>query len=140
MIKTHLDIILFSLFLVINLVLGLVAGRHVKSIRDFSVGNKNFSTATITSTIVATWIGGGCMFYGPQNIYTNGLQSIISFIGTALCLLITGQFLVIRMGEFLDKLSIAEAMGELSEQEPGYNRSIWGTLQSAIMRLSMDQA
>lgn len=108
-----LDSILFGIFLLANLILGLLAGRHVKSLRDFSIGNKDFSTATLTSTIVATWIGGGFMFYGLQNIYTNGLQFIIPMIGGSLCLLFTGQVLAVRMGEFLNKLSVAEAMGDL---------------------------
>jgi len=113
MIKTHLDIILFSLFLAANIILGLVVGRRVKNIRDFSVGNKDFSTATVTSTIVATWVGGGFMFYALKNIYTSGLQFIIVTTGGTLCLLFTGQVLAVRMGEFLNKLSVAEAMGSL---------------------------
>jgi Na+/proline symporter len=113
MLKAHLDIILFILFLSINLILGLLAGRRVKNIRDFSVGNKDFSTATITSTIVATWIGGGFMFYGLQNVYTNGFLFIIPMLGGSLCLLFTGKVLAVRMGEFLNNLTVAEAMGDM---------------------------
>lgn len=107
------DIIIFILFLGANLLIGLIAGRKVKTLRDFSIGNKDFSTATITSTIVATWTGGGFMFYALQNIYTNGLQFIIPLLGTSICLLFTGRVLAIRMGEFLNNLSVAEAIGNL---------------------------
>jgi len=113
MIHKYLDTVLFFVFLLINLTLGLLAGRKVKNVRDFSIGNKDFSTATITSTIVATWIGGGFMFYGLQNTYTSGLQFIIPLLGTTLCLLLTGQVLAVRMGEFLNNFSVAEAMGSL---------------------------
>ena len=113
MIKEYLDISLFSLFLVVTLIIGLVVGKRVKTIKDFSIGNKDFSTATVTSTIVATWFGGGFIFYGLENIYTNGLLFIIPLLGSTLCLLFTGRVLAIRMGEFLDNLSVAEAMGEL---------------------------
>ncbi|MHB9147445.1 MAG: sodium:solute symporter family protein, partial [Candidatus Amoebophilus sp.] len=113
MFKQYIDIILLGLFLSINLILGLVAGRRVKNIRDFSVGNKDFSTATITSTIVATWIGGGFMFYGLQNVYTNGFLFIIPMLGGTLCLLFTGKVLAARMGEFLNNLTVAEAMGDM---------------------------
>ncbi|MHB9146953.1 MAG: sodium:solute symporter family protein [Candidatus Amoebophilus sp.] len=110
---TYIDSALFITFLGINLIVGLLAGRHVKTLRDYSIGNKDFSTATITSTIVATWIGGGFMFYTLQNIYTSGLQFILVTMGGTLCLLFTGQVLAVRMGEFLNNFSVAEAMGEL---------------------------
>ena len=111
--KAYIDIILFLVFLLLNLIIGLLAGRKVKSLREFSIGNKDFSTATITSTIVATWIGGGFMFYTLQNTYTNGLHFIISITGASLGLLLTGQILSIRMGEFLNNFSVAEVMGDL---------------------------
>lgn len=108
-----IDIILFSAFLSLNLLLGFMAGRRVKTLREFSIGSKNFSTGTVTSTIVATWIGGGFMFYALQNIYTSGLQFIIALLGGSVCLLVIGQVLVVRMEKFLNTLSVAEAMGDL---------------------------
>jgi Na+/proline symporter len=113
MVHKYLDIILFIFFLLINLVTGLLVGRHVKNLREYSIGNKDFSTATVTSTIVATWTGGGFMFYALQNIYTNGLQFIMVSLGGTLCLLLTGRILAVRMGEFLNNISVAEAMGDL---------------------------
>ncbi len=53
------------------------------------------------------------MFYGLQNIYSDGLLFIIPVLGAPLCLLFTGQVLAIRMGEFLNNLSVAEAMENL---------------------------
>lgn len=113
MLNFSLDTALFLIFLLINLIIGLLVGRRVKTIRDFSIGNKDFTTATVTSTIVATWIGGGFMFYNLQNIYTDGLKFIIVALAGPLCLLLIGQVLAVRMGEFLNNISIAEAMGDL---------------------------
>ena len=107
------DILLFIVFLSANLIIGLLAGRRVKTLREYSIGDKDFSTATVSSTIVATWIGGGFMFYGLQNIYTNGLLFMIPLLGSVFCLLFTGRVLAVRMGEFLNNLSVAEAMGDL---------------------------
>ena len=114
--STTLDVALFSVFLATNLILGLAAGRRVKTLRGYSIGSKDFSTASVTSTIVATWVGGGFLFYALANIYTTGLQFIIVTLGGTLCLLFTGQVLAVRMGEFLNNLSVAEAMGDLYGQ------------------------
>ncbi len=53
----NLDLILFIIFLSCNLILGLRAGRKVKTLKHYAIGDKKFSTGTLTSTIVATWIG-----------------------------------------------------------------------------------
>jgi Na+/proline symporter len=114
--KLSADFILFAIFLALNLIIGLRAGRKVETIQDFAIGKKNFSTSAVTSTIVSTWISGGFMFYGLQNIYTDGLRFVFILLGGTLCLLFTGQVIAPRIGEFLNTLSVAQAMGELYGQ------------------------
>jgi Na+/proline symporter len=125
-----IDIILFTAFLSLNLVLGLLAGRRVKNLREFSIGTKTFSTSTVTSTIVATWISGGFMFYALQNIYTNGLKFIIVTMAGSLCLLFMGQVLAVRMGEFLNNLSVAEAIGDLYGKKVRIISAITGIIKT----------
>ncbi len=108
-----LDTLLFSLFLLSTLTIGVHAGRRVKNIRQYAIGDKNFSTGVVTFTIVTTWIGCGFLFFNLQNIYTGGLKFIIVAMGGPLCFLLIGEILAVRMGEFLNNLSVAEAMGEL---------------------------
>ena len=64
------DIGIFAAFLAINLIVGLFYGRKVETLRDYALGGQNFSTATLTATIVATWTSGsfltfrlGCVDY-----------------------------------------------------------------------------
>lgn len=109
----NLDTTIFGIFLALNLIIGLLAGRNVKTLRDFSIGRKNFSTATITSTIIATWISGGLLFYALENVYTQGLSFFIVLMGGTIGLLLTGQVLAMRMGEFLNNIFVAEAMRDL---------------------------
>ncbi|WP_341761806.1 hypothetical protein [Candidatus Tisiphia endosymbiont of Thecophora atra] len=53
------DITIFAIFLVFNLAVGLFYSRGIKNINEYAIGNRNFSTSTITATIIATCIGGG---------------------------------------------------------------------------------
>ena len=55
----NIDTVIFIGFLVINLIFGLFSSRGIKNIKEYAVGNRNFSTATIAATIIATWIGSG---------------------------------------------------------------------------------
>ncbi|MFN7095708.1 MAG: hypothetical protein ACK4M7_10125, partial [Burkholderiales bacterium] len=115
----------------LNLILGLRAGRGVKTLRAYAIGDKNFSTATLTSTIIATWFGGGFMFYTLSNTYSNGLLFIIPAAGSSLCLLVIGQILAVRMGEFLNNISVAEAMGDIYGKTIRILTAIFGLLKAA---------
>jgi len=69
-----IDTAVFIVFLTLNLVVGLYYGRGVKNIKDYSLGNRNFSTGALVSTIVATWIGGDYLFITIAEVYTTGLH------------------------------------------------------------------
>lgn len=110
----NIDAIIFIGFLTLNLLFGLIASQGVSTMRAYSIGDKRFSTATIASTIVATWVGGDFFVTSITETYIQGLGFVVAVtLGDLLNLFIIGKFFAPRMGEFLNKLSIAEAMGDL---------------------------
>lgn len=111
-----IDSVIFIGFLVINIVLGLASSRGIKTIKEYAIGDRNFSTATIVATIIATWISGEFFYSNIYETYNLGLHAIWVAAGDPLCFLLIGIFFAPRMGEFLGKLSIAEAMGDLYGQ------------------------
>jgi len=110
----NIDSFIFISFLVVTIIAGLLSSCGTKNIQEYAVGNRNFSTATLVTTIVATWIGGEFFYVNLSESYINGLNHIwVAVLGDFFAILIVGIFLAPRMGEFLGKLSIAEAMGSL---------------------------
>ncbi|MEM7055371.1 MAG: sodium:solute symporter family protein [Bacteroidota bacterium] len=107
-----IDVGILVAFLAINLVVGLSYGRRVKDLKAYALGGKNFSTGTLAATIVATVSSGSGLFIDLENTYSNGLYYIIAIIGLPIGLWLSGQ-LAIRMGEFLNNVSVAEAMGDV---------------------------
>lgn len=107
-----IDVGILIIFLIINLLIGLGYGRRVKNLKDYALGGKNFSTGTLAATIVATWSSGGVLFVGLEKTYSDGLYFILTGLGTPIGILLSGQ-LAIRMGEFLNNVSVAEAMGDM---------------------------
>jgi Na+/proline symporter len=122
-----IDIGIFVVFLAVTLVVGIGYGRRVKTLKDYALGGKNFSTLTLTATIVATWMGGDAIFYIITNVYKGGLYFIIPILGWAACVVLTGQ-LAARMGEFLNNISVAEAMGDLYGKRVHIITAIFGIL------------
>ncbi len=111
--KFDFDIAVIIAFLILNLIFGLASGRGIKNIREYAIGNRNFSTATIVATIVATWIFGSVVSLNLIETYNNGLYFIIPGIADGISFFIIAYFYAPRMREFLGKLSVAEAMGSI---------------------------
>ncbi len=108
-----IDSIIFIGFLLANLYFGLSSSHGVKSIKEYAVGNRKFSTATLVATIVATWVSGEFFYSNIFETYSKGLYAMWIALGDPIYLLIIGLVFAPRMKEFLGKLSIADAMGGL---------------------------
>jgi Na+/proline symporter len=109
----NIDIIIFVGFLTLNLVVGLFYGRGVKTIKDYALGGRNFSTGTIAATLIATWIGGGFFAFNLSKAYSDGLPFIAAVVGNGLAVFLLGYFYGPRVGEFLGCSSVAEVMDKL---------------------------
>ncbi|WP_341790310.1 sodium:solute symporter family transporter [Rickettsia endosymbiont of Polydrusus tereticollis] len=110
---SSLDIVIFFGFLAVNLGVGMYYSRNIKTIEEYAIGDRNFSTSTIIATIIATFIGGGVFSLTLSKTYSDGLAYIFLNVGEISAFFITAYFLAPRMAEFLGILSIAEAMGNL---------------------------
>ncbi len=107
---SNLDIIIVAGFLTVNLIFGLLSGRGIKNAREYSLGNRNFSTATIVATIAATWIGGSNFSITVAETHKQGVFFLLCSLAEAVSFGLVAYFYAPRMAEFLGKLSIAEAM------------------------------
>jgi hypothetical protein len=125
------DIVVFFAFLLINLVIGLYHGRKVKTIEDYALGGRNFTTGALVSTIVATWIGGDYLFITLAEVYKTGLHYTIGCLGMVACLLLNAYVFVPKMQEFLGSISVAESMGKLYGEKVRIISAISGTVASA---------
>jgi Na+/proline symporter/signal transduction histidine kinase len=110
----NIDSVIFFIFLLINIVIGLYSARGVNSLKQYAVGDGNFSTMAIAATLVATWISGSFFIYTLSETYSHGLYYVwTTTIGGSLFFLITAYIFAPRMAEFIGNLSIASAMGNL---------------------------
>lgn len=107
-----IDALLFSLFLILNLGVGLFYGKKVKTLREYAVGDKKFGTLTIAATIVATWTTGSGFSIFVSGIYSRGLTMILMMFSSVITFYFVGK-IAARVGEFLNDLSVAEAIGSL---------------------------
>lgn len=134
---SNLDIIIVAGFLTVNLIVGLLSGRGIKNIQQYSLGNRNFSTATIVATIAATWIGGSNFSITIAETHKQGIFFLLCSLAEAVSFGLIAYFYAPRMAEFLGKLSIAEAMHSIYKNN--YVRAIIAIFSTipALGRIAM---
>ncbi len=109
----NIDSIIFISFLVFNIIVGLYAARGVKTIKEYAIGDGQFSSMVIAATLVATWISGSNFTSTISETYQHGLYFMWAALGDVLLFMLMAWFFAPRLEEFLGKLSIADAMGSL---------------------------
>lgn len=123
-----IDVGIFAISLAVILVVGLSYGRSVNTLKDYALGGKNFSTSALVATIIATWITGSFLTWRIGDIYHNGLYAIVLYLCDVGTLFITGWVIAMRMGPFLGKTSIVEAMGDIYGRPIGAITAIFSLL------------
>lgn len=130
----NIDIAIVIGFLLVTLVVGMYKGQNIQNIKEFALGNRNFTTVTLVCTIVATWIGGEDFFILISESYTDGLYFILAYsFGILAVILLIGLFFAPRMGEFLGDLSIASAMGRMYGNNVKLITAVAGSIATAGM-------
>ena len=112
-----MPLFIVACFLVLTLLVGLYFSRKKTTFREYAVGNKDFATATLVATVLATFFEGGGLVRNVECIYDLGLW----FIGVLL-LVPFGIWIIsrlsLRMGPFMAHLSMAETMGSIYGRYP----------------------
>lgn len=80
------------LFFFLTLIIGYISGRKIKTIRDFSISHKSYSTPILVATIFATVIGGGSTFGIIEKNYLEGFIYTFVFMGMAFNRILVGYF------------------------------------------------
>ncbi len=108
------DLVIVVLYLVVTLIVGILAGCKVKSMKDFSISSKIFPTSVLVSTIFATWMGGDYLIGVSERIYSVGLAFFMIQWVQTFSLFFHAYVIAPRiLQNFSDKISIGEIMGDL---------------------------
>ena len=108
-----IDIFIVFLFLAITLATGLYYGYNVKTVRDYSIGDKRFSTPVLVSTITATYISGSSLMIAISYAYQDGILKLLSTSGIIFGVLMVSHIFVPRMHRFFGNISVGDVMRDL---------------------------
>lgn len=114
-----IDILIIVGYLVACLTIGLLKFKKIKSISDYSLGEKLYSQTVILSTIFATSVSAYSTIGSIEKIYSMGFIFVLSFITKPLFFLFTGKILSKNKARFVNCFSISDIISTLY----GDNRS-----------------
>ncbi|MGL4226452.1 MAG: sodium:solute symporter family transporter [Rickettsia sp.] len=133
----NIDLLIFTSFLAINLLVGLLNIKGIHNIREYAIGKRTFSTGTIVATLIATWVGSSTFLIDNSRIYTDGLFYLLpSIFGSVISWLLISYFIAPRFENFLGSLSAAEIIGEAYGNKVRILTSVVSILMS-IGRIAM---
>lgn len=110
---TYIDIVIVALYLVITLALGLWQGKGIKSMRDYTVSHRNYSTFVIVATLAASWFGGGSTIGKIEKIFNHGTVFLLSSVGVTIQLLLMSEIIVKKFKPYMGLLTIGDIMGKM---------------------------
>jgi len=99
-----------AIYMVAMLAVGFYASRKTHSIAEFVVAGRGVPVLLLSTTIVATWFGGGTMMGAAGASYDDGMLGVIADpLGAALALILVGFFFA-RLIRRLRILTVADFM------------------------------
>ena len=111
-----LDYAIIIFYLSVVLLVGLWSGKGMKSLQEFSVSHRSYTSIVIFATLSASFIGGGFSIGNAEKVFRMGIVNIVALWGFSLKELLVAKFIAPRMGNFPDVISVGDIM------ERGYGK------------------
>ena len=106
-----MDTVIVVIYLLAILVVGLWAGREVKSLSQFSVAGRSFKSMVIFATLSASFIGGGFSMGNAEKVFLFGIVNIFALWGFSLKELLVARYIAPRMNAYQSAISVGDMMG-----------------------------
>lgn len=127
------DNIIISSYLIIVLLIGFYKSQNIKTMREFSIANRNYSMPVMVATMTATAIGGGATLGFISSILAFGVVYILISFGYPVFHLLTAQFFVGKLEQFNDCISTGDIIHKLYGKNAQIISGICGSFYCAAM-------
>ena len=125
-----IDLCIIVGYLVLTLVIGLYQGRKVKTMKDYAIADRNYSTPIMVAAVAATAIGGATTIGVSEKVFSTGIIFLFAYFGDAVYKLLIAKFIAPRMSEFEGLFSVGDIMGKIYGTKIKIITGIAGTLYS----------
>ncbi len=103
-----IDYSIVIIVLVFTLATGLFVSKNVNSMKEFSVGDRNYSSTALLATLVASYVGAGFTFGLTSKTFEYGILYVLGLFGFSLQQLLVGIYIAPRMESYRESLSVGD--------------------------------
>lgn len=109
-----IDISVVCAFLILTLYIGYKSGSRIRTLREFSVAERNFSNIFMVATVFATWMGGDDLFGTTELVWSQGILTMGLLSLSIVSLYILAKLAIPNIkNRFPDAISPPEIVGGL---------------------------
>jgi SSS family solute:Na+ symporter len=112
-----LDYVIIIFYLSVVLLLGLWSGKGMKSLQDFSVSHRSYTSMVVFATLSASFIGGGFSIGNAEKVFRLGIANIVALWGFSLKEILVAKYIAPKVGNFPNVISTGDVM------EHGYGKA-----------------
>ncbi|RJP26545.1 MAG: sodium:solute symporter family protein [Candidatus Omnitrophota bacterium] len=112
-----MDNIIVVVYLIFILCIGIYSGKGVKSLREFSVSHRSYSSWIIFATLSASFIGGGFSLGNAEKVFRFGIVNVVALWGFSLKEILVAKFIAPKTRRFPNFISTGDLMA------PAYGKS-----------------
>jgi len=123
--------------ILLTLIVGLRAGRGIKTIREYAVGNKMFGTASLVFTFLATNLSGDSIINDATIIFRDGIIMTVVLLGLIPQFILIAFFVAPHAVHFPKCMTLGDMMEQLYGKGSGVIAGLLCLLQ-AIFFASME--
>ena len=113
----YLDYGIIIFYLCAILLVGLWSGKGMKSLQDFSVSHRSYTSFVIFATLSASFVGGGFSIGNAEKVFRLGIANIVVLWGFSLKEILVARFIAPKMDNFPNVISAGDIM-ELGYGKP----------------------
>ncbi len=97
-------------YLLVVLLIGMFAGRHITSIKQYAIAGKAYGPLVIFATLSASFIGGGFSMGNAEKVFLVGVANIVALWGFSLKEILVAGYIAPRMDRYPDAISVGDVM------------------------------
>lgn len=127
---SFIDLSIVGAYLVATLLIGLWQSKSIKSMKDYTIAERNYSTFVIVATVAASWFGGGTSIGKVEKIFNHGTVYLLTTVGLIIQLLIMSEFLVKKFKPYMGLLTVGDIMERMYGKKAKIITGIFGTIIS----------
>lgn len=102
--------LIIFIYLLAVLLLGLLAGRNIRGMKDFALAGKSFGMLVIFATLSASFIGGGFSMGNAEKVFLVGISNIVALWGFSIKELLVARYIAPRMDRYPGAISVGDIM------------------------------